>query len=223
MAQLTKIAIQMRLWCLLFFLVVFTTNAFAQQEVEREKIRQLEEQKEINKARKIRMQMDSGIYYMENEQYALADEKLKFALANMKAIPSDLVFYFGKNSFYIGKYKQSVDWLNKYIQLKGTSGQFSSEATDWLKQAEGELVKERQAESAKATEVFSKDYIIDCGPAGKVTCPVCNGSTVIVKKDYLGETYKTCGYCNQKGYLNCEDYNLLLRGQLKPTANKGKP
>lgn len=213
----------MRTCYLFFFLLIFATSSFAQQEAEREKIRQLEEQKEIDKARRIRMVMDSGIYYLDKEQYALADEKLKFALSNMKAIPSDLVFYFGKNSFYIGKYKQSVDWLTKYIQLKGTSGQYSAEAADWLKQAEAELVKERQAESAKATEVFSKDYIIDCGPSGKVTCPVCNGSTVVVKKDYLGETYKTCGYCNQLGYLTCENYNLLLRGQLKPAVSKGKP
>lgn len=212
----------MKLTCLLLFLLPFAQTAFA-QEAEREKIRELEQQREIDKARKIRMQMDSGIYYMEKEQYALADEKLKFALANMKAIPSDLVFYFGKNSFYIGKFKQSVDWLTKYIQLKGTSGQFSVEASEWLKQAELELVKERQAESMKATEVFSKDYIIDCGPAGKVTCPVCNGSTVIIKKDYLGETYKTCGYCKQLGYLTCDDYNLLLKGQLKPSGTKPKP
>jgi hypothetical protein len=208
---------------LILFLSVFTFTLQAQQEAEREKIRQMEQQKEIDKSRKIRMQMDSGIYYMEREQYALADEKLKYALANMKAIPSDLVFFFGKNSFYIGKFKQSVDWLTKYIQLKGTSGQYSSEASEWLKQAEQELVKERQAESIKATEVFSRDYVIDCGPSGKVTCPVCSGSTVIVRKDYMGETYKTCGYCNHLGYLSCEDYNLLLRGQLKPAGTKDKP
>jgi hypothetical protein len=185
------------------------------QDAEREKIRQIEQQKEFDKSRKIRMQMDSGIYLMEHEQYLLADEKLKFALSNMKAVPSDLVFYFGKNSYYIGKYKQSVDWLTKYIQLKGTSGQFSAEASEWLKKAEQDLILEHQAESVKASEVFSRDYTIDCGPTGKVTCPVCNGSTVIIKRDYFGETYKTCPYCSSRGYLSCEDYNLLLKGQLK--------
>ncbi len=207
---------------LIVALLFFFSGSLA-QETEREKIRLLEQQKGFDKERKIRIQMDSGIYYLEHEQYALADEKLKFALSNMKTVPSDLVFYFGKNSYYSGKYKQGVDWLTKYIQLKGTTGQFSAEATDWLQKAEKELLKERQVESVRAAEVFSKDFTIDCGPTGMVTCPVCNGSTVIIKRDYLGETYKTCQFCSKHGYLSCEDYNLLLRGELKPSSTKEKP
>src|SRR6185503_5385441 len=126
-----------------------------------------------------------------------------------------LTYYFGKNSYHIGKYKQSVDWLTKYIQLKGTSGQFSTEAAEWLKKAEHALVDERKSESENAAQVLSRDYVIDCGPSGKVMCPVCSGSTVVVKKNYLqGESYKTCPYCHQQGFLSCAEYNLLLRGQL---------
>lgn len=209
----------MRHYLIMLFLLFFTTT-FA-QEAEKEKIRMLDQQKEFERNRYVRMQLDSGISLIELEQYELADEKLRFALSNMNSIPSDLTFYFGKNSYYLGKYKQSVDWLNKYLQLKGTTGSFSSEATGWLKKAEEALLVERQAESLKATEILSKDYNIDCGPTGKVTCPVCSGTTVIIKKDYFGETYKTCPYCSKHGYLTCEEYNLLLRGQLKAsTTNK---
>ncbi len=185
------------------------------QESERDKIRMLEQQKEYERLRLVRMEMDSGIYYLNREQYELANVKLKFALANMRSIPSDLAFFFGKNSYFIEKYKQSVDWLTKYIQLKGTTGQYSSEAAGWLRKAEESLLEERRAENIKTVEVLSRDYTIDCGPSGKVTCPVCNGSTVIIKKDYFGETYKTCPYCSKHGFLTCEEYNLLLRGQLK--------
>src|SRR5436190_2090280 len=129
---------------LIVFLFLTVTAAYA-QDAEREKIQQLQLQKEMEKARLVRQQMDSGIYLMEQEQYVAADEKLKYALANMKSIPSDLTFFFGKNSFQVGKYKQSVDWLSKYIQLKGTTGQYSSEATEWLKKAEAALVQEHQA------------------------------------------------------------------------------
>jgi hypothetical protein len=201
---------------LITLLVTCYSGCFGQgQEFEREKLRQLEQQKEFEKSRQIRMQMDSGIYFLSHEQYDLADEKLKYALATMKSIPSDLTFYFGKNSYFIGKYKQSVDWLSKYIQLKGTTGQFSEEATSWLKKAEESLLLERQAETVKTVEVLSRDFTIDCGPTGKVTCPVCSGNTVIIKKDYFGETYKTCPYCDVHGVLNCEEYNQLLKGQLK--------
>lgn len=201
------------LLCSIFFL---TGSALMAQSAEREKLQQLEQQREMEKARKVRMVLDSAIYLQEQEDYEAADIKFRFALANMKSIPSDLAYFFGKNSFYLGKYKQSVDWLTKYIQLKGTAGQYSAEAAEWLKKAESSLLAERQTESIKTQQILSRDYTIDCGPTGKVTCPVCNGSTVIIKKDYFGEKYKTCQYCKKLGYLSCEDYNKLLRGQLRP-------
>ena len=139
-------------------------------------------------------------------------------MRNLRSIPSDLTYYFGKNSYHLKKYRQSVDWLNKYIQLKGTTGQYSSEAVEWLKKAEAKLLEEKATESLKAREVLSRDYNIDCGPSGKVTCPICMGKTVIVKKGYFGESYKTCPYCSKHGYLSCDDYNKLVRGQLEPSG-----
>ena len=201
----------------LVFCLSLVVPVFLQaQDDEKEKIKQIEIQKEFDKQRAISKQLDSAVYFIENEHYQKADVKLKYVLKNIRSVPSDLAFYFGKNSFYLVQYKQSVDWLNKYIQLKGTTGKFSEEAVMWLKKAEEELLKERQKSSDVTKEILSRDYDIDCGPTGNVTCPVCKGSTVIVKKDYFGDKYKTCGYCNKLGYLNCQDYNKLLRGQLQP-------
>jgi hypothetical protein len=84
-------------------------------------------------------QLDSAIYLSDNERYAEANERFLYVMRNLRSIPSDLTYYFGKNSYHLKKYRQSVDWLNKYIQLKGTSGQYSSEAVEWLKKAEAEL------------------------------------------------------------------------------------
>ncbi len=114
----------------------------------------------------------------------------------LKAFLRILTFFFGKNSFYLEKYKQSIDWLTKYIQLKGTNGQYSKEAASLLKSAETEFVKEKSTEMQKAGEVLSVNYEIDCGPSGKVTCPVCKGDHVIVKKAAFGSEYTTCPYCN---------------------------
>lgn len=201
---------------LVFFVcMVLPFVAFSQQN-EREKIQEMELDRNAQRQRAIRQQLDTAIILMEKEEYLAADEKLNYVLKNIKSVPSDLAYYFGENSFHIGKYKQSIDWLNKYIQLKGTTGQHSQEAVQWLKRAEVERLKEKQTQTLQTQEVLSRDYDIDCGPTGKVTCPVCNGSTVIIKKTYLGETYKTCSYCHKKGFLVCDDYNKLLRGELKP-------
>jgi len=201
-----------------FFAFAATVAVAQDKDFEREKIRQQEEQKKNDKQRAIMQQLDSAVVLMENEEYAAADKKFLYVLKNIKSVPSDLAYYFGKNSYYLGKYKQSVDWLNKYIQLKGASGKFSEDAVASLKLSECKLLEERQVLAQQTQEVLSRDYDIDCGPSGKVNCPVCNGSTVIIKKTYLGETYKACTYCHKNGYLTCEEYNKLLRGQL--TANQ---
>lgn len=172
------------------------------------------QQEQIKKAAVLR-ELDSGVYYMDVENYVAADSKFRYVLENIKSVPSDLTFHFGKNSFYLQKYKQSIDWLTKYIQLKGTNGQYSEESASLLKKAEVEYMKEKSNEMQKASEVLSANYDIDCGPSGKVTCPVCKGDHVVVKQGAFGPEYATCPYCNEHGLLTCAQYNLLLRGELK--------
>lgn len=160
--------------------------------------------------------MDSAVVNMNEGRYAEADKQFLNVLSNIKGVPSDLTFYFGKNSFYLNKYKQSIDWINKYIQLKGTTGQYSAEAATLLREAEAELIKERSKESAKAEQILAQDYDIDCGPSGKIICPVCKGTTVLIKRGAFNNEYKTCPYCDKHGILTCDEYNQLLRGELKP-------
>lgn len=175
-------------------------------------------QRQNDRQRLIAQRIDSAVHLMDEGEYEEADKKFVSVLKMVKSVPSDLTFYFGKNSFMLKKNRQSVDWLNKYIQLKGTTGKFSEEAIEWKKKAETELLKEQAVDVQQVTAVLSRDFDIDCGPTGKVICPVCNGSTVVIKKGYIGDTYKTCGYCNHTGKLSCEDYNKLLRGQLNPSS-----
>jgi hypothetical protein len=198
-------------WMIMLVVIVTTFPTQAQDEQTLEYLRQEEQRKKAAVMR----QLDSGVYYMDNGEYTLADAKFKYVLENVKSVPSELTFYFGKNSFHLNRYRQSIDWLNKYIQLKGTSGQHYTEATEWLEKAQSKLVKEKVKEGQKAEEVLSTSYDIDCGPAGKVSCPVCKGTHVIIKKGPFGDEYKTCPYCNDHGILTCEEYNKLLRGELK--------
>ena len=201
------------------FILMTTITVCGQSETEKEKIRQLEIQRQGDRQRAMSMKLDSAVTLMNQGDYQAADETFLAILKLVKSVPSDITFFFGKNSYFLGKYKQSVDWLNKYIQLKGTSGQYSQETITLKQKAEVELLKEKEQETKQSLQVLAQDYDIDCGPAGIVTCPVCNGSTVIIKKGYISNTYKTCAYCNLKGVLSCEDYNKLLRGELKPSAN----
>ena len=204
-------------------LIILLTSAwfgfhpvFAQQDEERAKeyLRQ-EQQRKLSETMR---QMDSGVYYLDNGKYLLLDEKFRFVLGALNSVPSDLTFFFGKNSFHLGRFRQSVDWLNKYIQLKGTTGQYYEEAVTILANAETGLVKEREHDARKVEQVLSTSYDIDCGPSAKVICPVCGGDHVITKRGPFGNQYKTCPYCNEHGILTCKEYNSLLRGELKPRS-----
>jgi len=175
-----------------------------------------EQRIEDQRVRSVRAQLDSAVILTDMGEYEAAEKKYVYALKNLKSIPSDLAYNFGRNSYLIGNYAQSIDWLNKYIQLKGVSGQYYDDAVQWLEKANAARLQERNREAANAAVILSRNYDVDCGPTGKVTCPVCNGSTVVIKKTYFGDSYKTCTACSQKGYLNCEDFNKLLRGELKP-------
>lgn len=202
----------------LFLTLFLFSSAVLFAQTEKEKIQQIEAQRQLDKQRKLTTKLDSAIRLSEEGQYEQADVKFKAVLKEIRSVPTDLTYHFGKNSFLLGKYKQSVDWLTKYVQLKGTSGQYSEAAIGWLSQAEAELIKEKEREAKLASEVLSSDFTIDCGPTGKVACTICKGSTVVVKKNYFGDTYATCQYCHKLGYLTCDEYNLLLKGKLKPST-----
>lgn len=196
--------------------IVFSIISSSVIAQDKELAEQFRLQAEQRKRAAIMQVLDSAVQHIDNEEYAQADTKLLYVLNNVKSVPSDLTFYFGKNSFYLKKYKQSIDWLNKYLQLKGSTGQFYAEAISILRKSEEGLLNEKARLAAKAEQVMSTSYDIDCGPSGKVICPVCKGTTVIIKKGYIKDQYQTCQYCDKHGNLTCEEYNSLIRGELKP-------
>jgi tetratricopeptide (TPR) repeat protein len=200
----------------LLFSTLFLLPLFLIAQSEQEKLNEYKEMNEQYVRSQIMRVLDSGVQYLEKGEYELADEKFRYVLNNIKSVPSDLVFFFGKNSFYLKDYKQSVDWLNKYIQLKGTGGQYSLEAADILEEAQAGILLEKMNTIKNSDQILSRNYEIDCGPSGKITCPVCKGNHVIIKKGPFGDEYKTCSYCDDHGILTCEEYNQLLRGELAP-------
>jgi len=187
------------------------TNAFAQFE-------------EYERGQQLRY-LDLGIRQFENGNYEDADESFRQVLESVKVLPAEICYYFGVNSYHLGKYKQSINWLNKYLELKGTSGQFFDKSNEYLERSRKEYQIATNDSNAELFEPEQEvDYTVmprvDCGPAGKVICPVCKGQTVIIKRSAMSTVYKSCPYCDNHGYLSCDDYNLLLQGKLKPREER---
>ena len=123
-----------------FLLMIVNTLCHAQ----RERVDDYRMQQEQLKKTELLRELDSGVFFMDAGNYVAADVRFRRVLENIKSVPSDLTFFFGKNSYFLEKYKQSIDWLTKYIQLKGTNGQYSREAASLLKSAEGEYSKRKK-------------------------------------------------------------------------------
>ena len=145
--------------------------------------------------------------------YQAAQIEFLFVLENMEVIPTDLAYLFGRNSFHLASYKQSVNWLNKYLQLKGTKGQYYQEAIQYLQFSEDKYMElQRSLKQDQSNALIASKY--DCGGLSKMICPVCKGSGVIFKQGIFDIHYQTCPYSEGEGYLSCQDYNLFMMGIL---------
>jgi hypothetical protein len=197
---------------LLFSLFFYSTfMLFAQQRPGTEEMMR---DMELARRADLMRVLDSAVVMMEKGEYQAADGKMIYVLNHIQAVPTEFCFFFGKNSFFLEKYKQSADWLAKYIQLKGTTGQYYNETVRLLESAENKILDMRKQEVKQTGEILSRNFDLDCGPSGKVICPICKGTTVIVKKGLLGDDYKNCGYCDKYGSMSCDEFNRLLRGEL---------
>ena len=159
--------------------------------------------------------MDDGEDLMKQGRHEEADENFLFVIENMEVLPSEIAFLFGQNSYHLMKYKQSINWLNKYIQIKGTKGRYYEPAVKYLQLAESKYIEiQRERNQEMSDELVGEDY--DCDGLENMICPVCHGNGVIIKQSYFDRIYKTCPYSAGEPYLTCEEYNLFMRGLLEP-------
>lgn len=169
--------------------------------------------------------LDLGVRQFESGNYEEADESFRQVLESVKVLPAEICYYFGANSYHLEKYKQSINWLNKYIELKGTSGQFFDDCTSYLERSREKYLAGDDTQQGDSFEPDQQvDYTVmpevDCGASGKVVCPVCKGQTVIITRSALSMDYRSCPYCDKHGNLSCDNYNLLLQGKLKPNSER---
>ena len=152
------------------------------------------------------------------KKYEDADKLLKEDILEENKISSEITFLFGKNSYFLKKYNQSINWLNKYLELKGLDGKYSDETIKFLELSNTKLLIETEKDIENVyVELFSYNYV-DCQNNRKL-CPICDGSSVMIIENEIQKIYKTCPFSDNKGFLTCDEYNLFLRGELKPKSN----
>jgi tetratricopeptide (TPR) repeat protein len=162
--------------------------------------------------------IEEGVELMESGQYTEADRNFKRVLRNLEVLPAEISFYFGKNSYFLKNYKQSINWLNKYIELKGTKGQFFEESVEYLNRAEMAYKLQSEKDSKNVLNELTSSNEFDCKGHTHFKCPICTGEGVLIKPGKMNDVlYQTCPYCNGSGFITCDQYKLYLRGELKPS------
>jgi len=161
--------------------------------------------------------MNEGVKMMDTGEYEDADTQFKTVLKNVEVLPSEICYHFGKNSYLLGEFKQSINWLNKYIELKGTKGKYFEDCVEYLERSEkAYLIKQESEKSMVLTELSGMNEF-DCKGKKYIQCPICIGEGVLIEPGKMNNViYKTCLHCLGEGRITCEDYKLYLRGALKP-------
>lgn len=186
------------------------TVAFSQQTVDSSYVSKFQLAKSL---------MDDSLYFKANEVFM--DDLMKEGYV----LPDEICFQFGKSLFYSGYKDQSKNFLYKYLELiqTDTTDMYFQPTIDLL-QLLGEDVNryvksnalvdsDSETESVDGVEVV-KARESDCNSDEVFICPVCNGTTVLVRKGSFGNTYQTCPYCNEDGIMDCHSYQLYLKGEL---------
>ena len=176
-------------------------------------------QAQIVRENELNLKIEQGAQLMALGNYDSAQVLFQFVLQNMEKLPSEVAYFFGRNSFHLEKYKQSINWLNKYIQLKGTKGTYYEPAIQYLQYAEDEYLRIQRSQ-AKRFKDDLEDANYDCGGLEKMICPVCHGSGVVIQSGIFEEVYSTCPYSLGEGYLSCDEYNQFMRGELEPKIDR---
>ena len=95
------------------------------------------------------------------KKYLKADSILKEKIKNSDKVSSDLTFLFGNNSFFLNTYKQSINWLNKYLELRGQAGKYSDETIKFLELSNTKLLIETEKGKIKNARYLDKDRAKD--------------------------------------------------------------
>jgi len=191
-------------WVLGSILLLITGFAGSNQAIAQENI-----------SPSLMIMMEEGVSMMDAGDYEAADRKFKRVLRNMEVLPADICYYFGKNSYFLDEYKQSINWLNKYIELKGTKGRFFDESVKYLERSEMAFRLESEKNSTTVFSELSKSNDFDCGGKSLFQCPICKGAGVLLKPGKMNNIlYQTCPYCDGEGHISCDEYKKYLKGEL---------
>lgn len=161
--------------------------------------------------------MQKAIELIEKEEYHTANTVFRNILATEKVLPTNLSYYFSLTLYHINQYRNSHNFLEKYLKLTGKAGDFYEQSIQLQKLLENAFIEIKDCDLCDINGYQfitcsvckgGKSNIEDCSKcraAGIITCQKCKGEGVVITIDSFGENnYQTCDRCLGKGIHTCD-------------------
>ncbi|MBN7816833.1 molecular chaperone DnaJ [Algoriphagus sp. YJ13C] len=168
--------------------------------------------------------MKSAVAAMERNDYQAANGIFRNLIDSGLPLPEEMPYYFAETLFQLGQYDNSANFLNKYLELSGFTGDHYKGAQELQKKLEGPLhdiqscqLCDRKGYRYKVCFTCDGNKQIEqecsyCKAKGVVGCSRCGGTGMITKKNIFNIVeYFECERCSGKGRLTCPVCNASLK------------
>ncbi len=126
--------------------------------------------------------MKGALAAMERNDFETANNIFRNLIDSGLPLPEEMPYYFAETLYELDQYDNSVNFLNKYLELTGFTGENYEGARE---------LKERLSEPLKAIQVCR---LCDRRGYRYKTCFTCEGKQ---------EIEQNCDYCKAKGVVGC--------------------
>jgi hypothetical protein len=160
---------------------------------------------------------EEGKRLMDDGQYKIAYNTFKNILNSGKVLPTNLSYFFSETLYHLGQYKNSQNFIEKYLKITGKKGDYFVEATELSKLL---LNKFNDIEECSfcdisgyllitCTNCLGNKSLTEschiCSSSGINNCKKCEGEGVVIYTDLFNDNkYQTCEKCLGKGYHTCD-------------------
>lgn len=160
--------------------------------------------------------MKGALAAMERSDYQTANSIFRNLIDSGLPLPEEMPYYFSETLFQLGQYDNSQNFVNKYLELTGFTGQNYESATRLKEKLKAplaqilacELCDRRGYRYENCTTCLGKKQTEHacsyCKAKGVVGCSRCGASGMIKKVNVFNiVNFYECERCAGKGRLTC--------------------
>lgn len=160
--------------------------------------------------------MNQASTAMDEGEYEKANELFRQIIQSNAPIPSEMPYFFAETLYQLKQFDNSLNFLNKYLDLNGFKGEHYQEAKALEKKLEGPLEEiaacqfcDRKGYRLLTCTTCSGEKQVEqdcslCKAQGIVGCSRCGGKGIVTKKNVFNILeYYECERCSGVGRLTC--------------------